>query len=990
MRHKRLLWGDLMDPAFERALQKIPAQLRERPGARFTVIIRNQKKPEGTDWSGPNGANYGINDAPLAGYLSQGHNYGVLCGHAGINVVDIDDPVALVELGIMQKIPDTMQVKTGRDGEHVYFDCPELDHQIGLYHPILMDADGEPLHLGEIQSSGQQVVGANSIHPNGNRYELVNDVPIATLSKADLLAIFDGLILTGGEDPQEEPRKAEHRRRSSGGASLGDLIHIDAVAWPKAVKERRGSEITGSHPLHGSDSGKNFSINTAKNCWHCFRHKSGGGPLEWIAVNEGLISCQDAKPGCLDDKELFKKVLQIARDRGFDIPEPERSKAKTPPGPTLEDALLFIAGRCDGAHTTDGQGFNKLDTTFGKAMADKVRTGKRLSRQEYKDVYKMLKNYNNKQLIPADMDLRLIPKEQQAIEEEESSTPEVPQFGPDILAEANQILDEGRGFEFVHGVWQKRHHGDENLGRGLFLSIGSQSCEASKGVHIHACGPRGSGKSDGAEKASEAIPAPYLLVGSASPKALYYLGERLPPGAVVYLDDIGWNDQAAQMFKTCTTFYREGATHTVVLDGEIKRFKTAPRIGFWLTTADDQTDEQIRDRLLRIDTTETSEHTKAVIDFIFQQRKSGAAAFDSREPEISRAIIYLLKQVLLDVVIPYADKIRFAGSPRGATIFADLISAFAIWRHRIRARDSTGAIIACYEDYKDAETFFNSINGHGDSKFTPRELRVLQAVRDLHGVATREMVMEKTGFSKGGLSDILNGRSRDGQAKYGLFHKCAALTEDTVATTTPIDADSGLRTSIKKRTLRLSPDYNLLAAYSKSVYLDDETTIERTCSSGSPRFAGSSQTTTDTGEPQVRKFVLNKDIRENETTEPSLVVNLVDSNCGSSQAGPKPDELANSGPHGSDLPPRTSHEPLRTMTNSPANKARLWGSIGSKLKKTGRKDGKRRGLAVTDLQADEVELIEAAGWQQETTETGISILWADEKSIRALGLEAGQ
>ena len=51
-----------MDSSFIRSLQKIPAQLRERPGARFTVIINGQKKPEGKDWAGVNGANYAIND----------------------------------------------------------------------------------------------------------------------------------------------------------------------------------------------------------------------------------------------------------------------------------------------------------------------------------------------------------------------------------------------------------------------------------------------------------------------------------------------------------------------------------------------------------------------------------------------------------------------------------------------------------------------------------------------------------------------------------------------------------------------------------------------------------------------------------------------------------------------------------------------------------------------------------------------------------------
>ena len=288
-----------MDPAFIRALERIPPQLREREGARFTVIINGNKKPEGKDWSGPNGANYSINDPPLAGYLSQGHNYGVLCGHAGLAVVDLDDLPALEELGILQKIPETFQVKTGRDGRHFYFDCPELDHQIGLYHPALKDEDGQPLHLGEIQSLGQQVVGPGSIHANRNRYEVVKDAPILTISKADLLDVFNGLILTGIDDPAEEPRRAEARRRSSGGHGLGNLIPIDNVAWPKDVKEKHGSEVIGTHPTHGSKTGRNFCINTAKNSWHCFRHKSGGGPLEWIAVKKGIIRCEDARPGCL-------------------------------------------------------------------------------------------------------------------------------------------------------------------------------------------------------------------------------------------------------------------------------------------------------------------------------------------------------------------------------------------------------------------------------------------------------------------------------------------------------------------------------------------------------------------------------------------------------------------------------------------------------------------------------------------------------------------
>ena len=74
---------------------------------------------------------------------------------------------------------------------------------------------------------------------------------------------------------------------------------------------------------------------------------------------------------------------------------------------------------------------------------------------------------------------------------------------------------------------------------------------------------------------------------------------------------------------------------------------------------------------------------------------------------------------------------------------------------------------------------------------------------------------------------------------------------------------------------------------------------------------------------------------------------------------------------------------------TPAEKAQLWASIRSKLKKCGRVDGKRRGIAEHDLQPGEAEVVKAAGWQRETTGTGISILWATEKSIAAMGLEAG-
>jgi hypothetical protein len=278
-----------MDPSFIRALQKIADQLR-KPSFRFVPILNGHKKPEGQKWSTE--ANYPYDHAVIAGYLAEGHNYGILTGIGALVVLDVDDIVRLEALGIIKELPETFTVKTGRGGLHIYLLCKDLKDKIILEDAELKDIEGDPLHLGELQAMGQQVVGPNSIHPNGNKYEIIKDLPIATITKDALMQILSPLN-------QINIQKAEHKRRKSGRSSIGDSIPIESICWPKDIKERAGAEVRGSHPLHGSDSGKNFAVNTAKNCWHCFRHKSGGGPLEWIAVQKGIIRCEDAKPGCL-------------------------------------------------------------------------------------------------------------------------------------------------------------------------------------------------------------------------------------------------------------------------------------------------------------------------------------------------------------------------------------------------------------------------------------------------------------------------------------------------------------------------------------------------------------------------------------------------------------------------------------------------------------------------------------------------------------------
>ena len=111
----------------------------------------------------------------MAGYLAEGHNYGVVTGIGHLIVFDVDDLPRLEELNIINQIPETFTVETGRGGKHFYLLCRGFKDKMVLEDPGLKDLDGDPLHLGEIQALGEQVVGPGSLHPNGNYYKVLKN-----------------------------------------------------------------------------------------------------------------------------------------------------------------------------------------------------------------------------------------------------------------------------------------------------------------------------------------------------------------------------------------------------------------------------------------------------------------------------------------------------------------------------------------------------------------------------------------------------------------------------------------------------------------------------------------------------------------------------------------------------------------------------------------------------------------------------------------------
>jgi putative DNA primase/helicase len=241
-------------------------------------------------------------DTDIEAWIEAGGNYGILLGE-GLIGIDADS------LDLFELFPITLTIKSGSGrGGHLFYRSDIGDN--GTIH----DAEGK--NVGNIQSKFKYLVGPGSHHWSGSVYEVLHDDPIAWLNKVELEKIlsrskFD-IHWSGAAREKADDAADEEGKLVGVDIPIQDLVNINEL------KQIGHAEFQGEHPIHGSTTGQNFCVNTDKNAWFCFRCNSGGGPLSWLAVKEGLIQCHEAQRGALRG-ELFLKTLSIARGLGYPI-----------------------------------------------------------------------------------------------------------------------------------------------------------------------------------------------------------------------------------------------------------------------------------------------------------------------------------------------------------------------------------------------------------------------------------------------------------------------------------------------------------------------------------------------------------------------------------------------------------------------------------------------------------------------------------------------
>ena len=245
-------------------------------------------------------------------WIEAGGNYGVICGPiTGVGAIDADhmEYVLAVENYLLQTFSVRSSTERKRHFYLIIKNFPvEKTNKISLVDPD--DPDDPKKQGGDIRYGNFYLVGPGSIHPDtGKPYTVIDDVPIAEIEFGEIDALLSPYYKTsivaapGGIARGDYP------------LPIGCVLEYYKVAMGKVGKN---GEMSGAHPVHGSQNGTNFGINIEKNVWCCRRCNSGGSVIHLVALLERLVDCVDIDGNLPDD--IYDRVIAIIKEKfGVDL-----------------------------------------------------------------------------------------------------------------------------------------------------------------------------------------------------------------------------------------------------------------------------------------------------------------------------------------------------------------------------------------------------------------------------------------------------------------------------------------------------------------------------------------------------------------------------------------------------------------------------------------------------------------------------------------------
>ena len=264
----------------------IPQQLQHK-GINFVLLEKSGKKPFEIGWQKKK---IEFNDPKLMQHLVENGNYGVRGGgEKKLLIVDFDDEKIQEEC--LNKLPDTLKIKTGSGLLHLYY-FSDATESFKIF-------DEDMNTLADVQGEGKQVVGAGSIHPNGNPYEIFENKDISFINYSELKAI---LMVHDKKPKKEKQEQKEYIKEIDIDENFVDIaksrVSIENILFWIGIDTSLNPTQC---PFHSSKGGKclGFQRNVA-HCFHCddswnifslvmqYKNCDFKTALEDIANNSGL------------------------------------------------------------------------------------------------------------------------------------------------------------------------------------------------------------------------------------------------------------------------------------------------------------------------------------------------------------------------------------------------------------------------------------------------------------------------------------------------------------------------------------------------------------------------------------------------------------------------------------------------------------------------------------------------------------------------------
>lgn len=265
-------------------------------------------------------------------------------------LLDIDDP------SIEDELKETLKIRSrSRSGTHaIYWADPEdealpcniptdkgelrsSDQYVvapGSYVPVTDSELETKVEEGEISEQEKQEIQED---PFRGFYTLDNDKDIAEITLEELPDVFQKHYEQGQEtetNEEDEDFDADRIDSDKDHSALYDLEITDLTG--------RGLSSRDPHPLHPSETGKNWSIGDGVG--HCWRHLVSLNALQFLCVESGYMTCLEAgsphksskdKQGCAagasavkgNDEAIWKAWLQAKKNRYIPEDDPIPVKA---------------------------------------------------------------------------------------------------------------------------------------------------------------------------------------------------------------------------------------------------------------------------------------------------------------------------------------------------------------------------------------------------------------------------------------------------------------------------------------------------------------------------------------------------------------------------------------------------------------------------------------------------------------------------------------